>query len=184
MKALDLIDWTMQEAKQLSPTPHAPGALDGTPSLHKLLEVLESERAKPKADEKMKVVDAPSTWTIPEEPTAPRYSEAIAAVSHTIDEPSLPFAIPAAPSTAEKARKIEDSMSAILKAIVAPNIYTGRTDRARAIDLRWMLKDIKTKRLKWWPVSQLDMQILIGFELVEMRDGEPQLTNAGLDVII
>jgi hypothetical protein len=184
MKALDLIDWTMQEANQLSPTPHAPGALDGASSLNKLLEVLESERARPKADEKMKIVDAPGTWTIPEEPTAPPYSEAIIAVSDTIDVPRLPFAMPVAPSTAEKARKIEDPMSAILKAIVAPNIYTGRADRDRAIDLRWVLRDIKTKRLKWCPVSKLDMQILIGFGLIEMRDDEPQLTNAGLDAII
>jgi hypothetical protein len=184
MKALDLIDWTMQEAKQLSPVPHAPRALDGATSLNKLLELLERGRAKPKADEEMEVVDAPGTWTIPEEPTTPPYGEAMIAVSDTVDVPRPPFAIPVAPSTAEKARKIEDPMSATLKAIVAPNIYTGRADRDRAIDLRWKLRDIKTKRLKWWPVSQLDMQILIGFGLVEMWDDEPQLTNAGLDAIV
>jgi hypothetical protein len=49
----------------------------------------------------------------------------------------------------------------------------------RAIALRWVLRDIKAKRLKMSPVSTLDLNILTDLGLIEMRDDVPVLTNAG-----
>ncbi len=49
----------------------------------------------------------------------------------------------------------------------------------RAIALRWVLRDIKAKRLKLSPVSTLDLNILTELGLIEMRDDVPVLTNAG-----
>jgi hypothetical protein len=49
----------------------------------------------------------------------------------------------------------------------------------RAIDVRWMLRDIKAKRTKLSPVSDSDLRALIELGLVEMRDDVPVLTNSG-----
>jgi hypothetical protein len=49
----------------------------------------------------------------------------------------------------------------------------------RAIDLRWILRDIKAKRTKLSPVSDSDLRALIELGLVEMRDDVPVLTNNG-----
>ena len=75
-------------------------------------------------------------------------------------------------------------LSALLAAVVRPGIDTSPVDRDRAIALRWVLRDIKNARLKWWPVERHDLQLLIGLGLVEMRDDKPMLTNAGADVVV
>jgi hypothetical protein len=49
----------------------------------------------------------------------------------------------------------------------------------RAITLRWMLRDIKARRLKLSPVSAADLATLTELGLIEMRDGAPVLTQAG-----
>jgi hypothetical protein len=49
----------------------------------------------------------------------------------------------------------------------------------RAIALRWMLRDIKAKRLKFSPVSAADLSTLTELGLIEMRDDAPVLTQAG-----
>ena len=72
---------------------------------------------------------------------------------------------------------------ALLRAIVEPDIHTARADRARAVDLRWVLRDIRNRRLKCSPEVQNDLGVLIEFGLVEMQHDEPILTNAGLDAI-
>ena len=56
-------------------------------------------------------------------------------------------------------------------------------DPERAIALRWTLRDIKAKRLKLSPVSDLELRALIDLRLVEMRDDAPVLTNAGHAVL-
>jgi len=56
-------------------------------------------------------------------------------------------------------------------------------DLERAIALRWTLRDIKAKRLKLTPVSDTDLRALIDLGLVELRDDEPVLTNAGHAVL-
>ena len=74
--------------------------------------------------------------------------------------------------------------SALLNAIVEPDIYTAPADRERAIILRWVLRDIKANRLKLSPVDQHDLHDLIEMGLVELRNGVPALTNAGINAII
>jgi hypothetical protein len=54
---------------------------------------------------------------------------------------------------------------------------------ARAIVLRWVLRDIKSNRLKWSPINQHDLRKLTIMGLVEMRDDAPALTNAGVSVL-
>ena len=50
--------------------------------------------------------------------------------------------------------------------------------------LRWVLRDIAANRLKSSPVSELDLQDLVDMKLVELRDGIPHLTIAGVTAII
>lgn len=50
-----------------------------------------------------------------------------------------------------------------------------------AIRLRWALRDIQAKRLKWNPVSRDDLQTLIDMGYVEMKGEEPVLTLTGMD---
>ena len=53
----------------------------------------------------------------------------------------------------------------------------------RAIALRWALRDIHANRLKLTPVGDSDLRVLIELGLVEMRDGRPELTQAGRVVL-
>jgi hypothetical protein len=50
-----------------------------------------------------------------------------------------------------------------------------------AIDLRWTLKDIASKRA--WLINKDHLPRLIGLGLVEMREDVPHLTNAGRDAV-
>jgi Mn-dependent DtxR family transcriptional regulator len=52
-----------------------------------------------------------------------------------------------------------------------------------AIALRWALRDIRAKRLKLSPVDPQMLQTLIEMGLVEARDENLELTQAGLDAI-
>jgi len=74
--------------------------------------------------------------------------------------------------------------SSSLQAITDPNGYTSSADRDRAMGLRWVLRDIAANRLKPSPVSELDLQDLVEMKLVELRDGIPHLTIAGVTAII
>jgi hypothetical protein len=47
------------------------------------------------------------------------------------------------------------------------------------VRLRWTLRDIKSQRTKFMPVSPDDLKVLIGMGLVEMRDDVPVVTPAG-----
>jgi hypothetical protein len=53
----------------------------------------------------------------------------------------------------------------------------------RAISLRWTLRDILAGRTKFLPLADDDLQVLIEMGLVEMRDEEPMLTEAGFAII-
>jgi len=75
-------------------------------------------------------------------------------------------------------------MPALLRAIVEPSIYTARAERDRAVDLRWVLRDIRNKRLKNAPEVRNDLGVLIEFGLVEMQQDQPVLTKAGLKAIV
>lgn len=86
---------------------------------------------------------------------------------------------PAPPPAADNAAPAP----ALLRAIVEPDIHTARADRSRAVDLRWVLRDIRNRRLKCSAEVQNDLEVLIEFGLVEMQQDEPLLTNAGLKAI-
>jgi hypothetical protein len=53
----------------------------------------------------------------------------------------------------------------------------------RAIHLRWTLRDINAKRLVLSPVKDEDLSVLTERGLVELTEGVPRLTKAGLEVI-
>jgi hypothetical protein len=55
----------------------------------------------------------------------------------------------------------------------------ARYSLERAITLRWMLRDIKAKRLRFSPLREADLSTLAELGLIEMRDDEPVLTLAG-----
>jgi hypothetical protein len=53
----------------------------------------------------------------------------------------------------------------------------------RAIALRWMLRDIKARRLKLSPAGESDLKILTELGLIEIRDEVPVLTKAGQEAL-
>jgi hypothetical protein len=53
----------------------------------------------------------------------------------------------------------------------------------RVIGLRWTLRDIQARRLKMSPVSDEDLRVLTELGLIELRDEEPVLTEAGAAVL-
>jgi hypothetical protein len=137
----------------------------------------------------------PMGRTAPEGPVAP-----IAGISPTVEEPvarpssaivadTKPVAGSDVPAVASAVSSISaatltaEPKSALLMAIVEPDIYTARADRDRAVALRWVLRDIKNNRLKWSPVDEDDLRILIEMGLVEMRNDAAVLTDAGIRAI-
>jgi hypothetical protein len=51
------------------------------------------------------------------------------------------------------------------------------------IDLKWTLRDIRARRWMLLPINPLHLEQLERMGLVEMREDEPVLTQAGLDAI-
>ena len=179
MTNLDLVDWTMREARQLGPEHPAQGEIEGSSSLKDiLLGVLEGERGEPSSEGSRPTnarsvqltVDSPTPrapFDLTEEPKQDTASDLLAYRK----APPVPADGQAAP------------MSLLLKAIVEPDIYTAPADRDRAIILRWVLRDIKASRLKLSPIDQHDLRDLIDMGLVELRNDAPALTNAGVNAI-
>jgi hypothetical protein len=181
MSNLDLVNWTMREARQLSPEHHIDSEVEGSPALNNLLEVLEGERGEPSSEGVRSInvhnvqltVGSPITSSPPESLGGPKPDAASNLPAHTEAAPSAPTADhPNVP------------MSPLLKAIVEPDIYTALADRERAVALRWVLRDIKANRLKLSPIDQQDLRDLIDMGMVEMRNDAPVLTNAGVSAII
>ena len=52
-----------------------------------------------------------------------------------------------------------------------------------AIRLRWVLRDINSRRLKWSPPDPNDLHFLEKMGFVEFQDGVPTLTVKGLSEI-
>ena len=150
------------------------------PALDNLLAVLEPEPMGQIAPEGPVALIAGIPPTV-EEPVA-RPSSAIVADTKPITGSDLPAAAPAVSSISAETLTAEPK-SALLMAIVEPDIYTARADRDRAVALRWVLRDIKSDRLKWSPVDQDDLRILIEMGLVEMRNDAAVLTDAGIRAI-
>jgi hypothetical protein len=180
MTEIDLVDWTIQEAQQLKSERRQPSDLDGGPSLDRLFAALEPEPVRPTNPEEpvAQIASAPSMQMAVEEPTSGR---AVA-----VPEPDAASDLSAVAQTASwtsAEARAEKPKSTLLMAIVAPDIYTARADRDRAIALRWVLRDIKNNRLKWWPVDQHDLRDLIDMGLVELRNDAPVLTNTGVSTL-
>ena len=57
-------------------------------------------------------------------------------------------------------------------------------DRNEVIDLRWSLRDIRSKRWKMSPIKAGHIEKVLAMELIEFQDEVPVLTNAGLNAII
>lgn len=170
--------WTIEQFRRLSAEHHVPSELEAKPWLNKLLEGLEGELAEPSAHETIsRIVDPPSIELDSENLTARPTAEIVAEPKPNIISKSTQ----AAPSISSDV--LGATKSLLLKAIVEPDHYTAPADRNRAIALRWVLRDIKSNRLKLLPVNQHDLQDLIDMGLVEMRDDAPVLTNGGVSVI-
>jgi hypothetical protein len=179
MTNLDLVDWTMQEARQLGPDHHRHGEIKNAPSLEKLLEVLDGVRPRPVAPD----IRHASDRSDQSRGSSPAASPDRAAVGEP--EPkiatNLPIVVEAAPPM--PAEECPVPMSPRLKAIIEPDLYTAPSDRDRAIFLRWVLRDIKGNRLKFSPVDQRDLRDLIELGLVELANDAPVLTEAGINAI-
>jgi hypothetical protein len=180
MSKLDLVNWTMREARQLSPEHHMDSEVERSPALNNLLEVLEGERGElsPEGIRSISVhsvqltVGSPIISPSPEPLRGHKPDAASGLPAHTQASPTAPADGRTAP------------MSPLLKAIVEPDIYTAPADRDRAIILRWVLRDIKANRLKLSPIDQQDLRDLIEMQLVEVRDDGSVLTNAGVSAIV
>lgn len=138
MTKLDLVNWTMWEARQLRPEHLVQGKIEGSSLLNDiLLGVLEGERGEPSSGGSRPTnvgsvqltVDSPTPrapFALTEEPKPDTAFDLLAYTQ-----------APPAPADGQAA-----PMSPLLKAIVEPDIYTAPADRDRAIILRWVLRDI------------------------------------------
>jgi hypothetical protein len=80
-------------------------------------------------------------------------------------------AVAAAPSA--------DTVSAVTSAQQAKSLMS-ELDLSTAIRLRWVMRDIRSKRTKLSPVSDNDLTALMDLGLVEMREELPRLTALGV----
>ena len=71
-----------------------------------------------------------------------------------------------------------DTESAVTRAQQAKGLLDG-LNLNTAIHLRWVMRDIRSKRTKFSPVSANDLTALMASGLVEMREGVPRLTGLG-----
>jgi hypothetical protein len=181
MTGINLVDWTIQEAQHLKAEKREPADFNDKSSLGKLLAVLEREPAGRTAADGPDALIATSIRLAVEEPVARLPSETVAA-AEPVAVSDRPAAAPAASVISAEALTVEPN-SALLMAIVEPDIYTARADRDRAVALRWVLRDIKNDRLKGCPVNEIDLRNLMEIGLVEMRNDTPVLTNAGVNAI-
>jgi hypothetical protein len=162
VKNLDLVDWTIREAQLLNVGDDSmePTNRDNTAELAPSAEKTQTADEKPVADASREVTPSPDADTKTD--------------LRTVNE--------VASSTFAKTQ-FDEPLTALFKAIVEPGSDTSREDRNRAIALRWVLRDIKNNRLKWWPVEQHDLWLLVELGLVEMRNEKPGLTAAGASAI-
>ena len=72
-----------------------------------------------------------------------------------------------------------DRESAVTRAEQAKSLL-AELDLNTAIHLRWVMRDIRSKRTKFSPVSASDLTMLVELGLVEMREELPRLTGFGV----
>jgi hypothetical protein len=181
---IQLINWTIEEAGLLKVEQPQPRDLDPIPSLDQLLAWPEGDLSgRPTEPVDSVAKSAPIHSTAEAAPVVPPSNDAVVApqpqpkaVSYSPAAVSLSYAISADVRT-------EEPKPLISAEIIKPDIPAAAVDRDRMIVLRWVLRDIRSNRLKWWPIKQHDLQTLIEMGLVEMCDGIPVLTTTGAQAI-
>ena len=89
-----------------------------------------------------------------------------------------------APTKSEAVVEAERTMDPKLENSMADKQnHFAQFDVERGIALRWALRDIKARRLKYSPVGDADIQTLTELGLVEVREDGPVLTQAGHDAL-
>jgi hypothetical protein len=78
----------------------------------------------------------------------------------------------------------EGSQPDLLRAILSPDGHVAPETRDRAIVLRWVLRDIKSDRVKLSAVSPKSLRTLIELDLVEVHDDAVVLTPAGASAVL
>ena len=187
MSKLDLVNWTMRAAKQLSPGHHRHSEIEGSSSLSSIL-LGEGERGEPSSEgiraaniHSAQLTEVNAIAGPPSEPAKGRKPDTASYLP--ADTRATPLD-PADGQASPMSPLLASDSAPLLKAIVEPDIYTAPADRKRAITLRWVLRDIKANRLKLSPVDQRDLLELIEMGLVEIRNDVPVLTNVGVNAIL
>ena len=180
MAVIGLLNWTIEKAQHLKNAQHGASDPRSGPSLGWLLSTLESASVVPtKPNDQGARVSSSSGILISSEELVVRPSnEAVAAGPNEL--PDLAAVVPATSSPSEAK---EEQQAALMTAILKPSISTASAHRDRGIALRWLLRDIRSNRLQWSPVSPEDLQALIELGLVEMCENTPVLTKAGIAAI-
>jgi hypothetical protein len=171
---IHLINWTIEEAKLPKAEQPQRSDADSMPSLDQILiwpEADPSGRPTKPVDSVAKGVPI----QLPSETAAvlPPSSEAGAA-----SKPNARSSSPVAVAVSTDVRT-EELKSILATAIIKRDVPGVPADLDPMIALRWVLRDIRSNRLKWWPINPHDLRTLIEMEFVEMRDGIPVLTNKG-----
>jgi hypothetical protein len=180
MTDIDLINWTIEEAIQLKVERLQPSNLDLISSLEQILiwpKDGPSELPKLPVDSDAKMAHSSA------EPVRvlPPFNDAAAGLKPETASRE-PFAVSVSFSTSA-ARRSEEPKLPLPTAIIKAEVHAARVEGDREIGLRWVLRDIRSNRLKWWPLDQRDLQTLIGMGLVEVSEGMPVLTIKGNDAI-
>jgi hypothetical protein len=176
MEVAGLINWTIQKAQRLKAESgdHGRG-----PSIEWLLSIVEPEPAvstKVEADRNDSVALPRNDPIADAKPIAGPPCEIIAIPDNMSVMPSAP------PKTFTAAP--EAVTDDLLRAILAPDIHTAPETRDRAIILRWVLRDIKSDRVKLSAVSPKNLRALIELDLVEVRIDAVVLTTAGASAVL
>jgi hypothetical protein len=166
-----LVVWTIQEARQLSREDPKPRERDANSK-----ELLENLAAQ--ALQTISQLVNPARLELESETLTGR------SISHNVERPEQDtYAEPPQNAPSVSTANPAKATSPLFKAIVKPDIYTAPIDRNRAIDLRWILRDIRSNRLKLSPVDRHDLDELMELGLVEISDNAPALTNVGIAAI-
>jgi hypothetical protein len=179
---IQLINWTIEEAKLLKAEQPQLRDMDPIPSLDHLLVWPESDLSgRPIEPVDSVAKSAPIHWTAEAAPVVPPSNDAVVApqpkaVSYSLAAVSV--SVPVSYSNSADVRT-EEPKPLVSAEIIKPDNPAAAVDRDRMIVLRWALRDIRGNRLKWWPIKQHDLRTLIEMGLVEMRYGMPILTSKG-----
>jgi hypothetical protein len=177
MTDIHLINWTIEEAKLLKAERSQHVDEIPIPSLDQIFIWPEGDptgQAIEPVHAKSVQIQSPSETTSVASPS----NDGIAGPeADTI--PHSPVAVSVTFSISTDVQSKEIALSQAATAFIKSDVPAVAVDRDRMIALRWVLRDIRSNRLTWWPVKQHDLQALIEMRLVEMRDGNLMLTDEG-----